>query len=129
MPRRKKCPVREEHHPRTRCTYTPAYTTNSSSEMWLVKGMPHPSYRINMDSTKYYSTDDLIDLCEQNAWPATGKFLEINANLYIRITTKSELRFAAEAVSRYHQNLCMHDSTYVNTPEQHTTRTPWCDTR
>jgi hypothetical protein len=60
-----------------------------------------------MDSTKFYSTDDLMNACKRPMWPpALSNFIEYSDNRYLRIANDTELRFACELVSRFHAETC-----------------------
>lgn len=74
--------------------------------MWMCVGMPHPSYRINLNSLKFYSKQDLLDLCAVKPWPCRGCFFEFAPSMYMKIQKEEELHFACEVVSRFHAETC-----------------------
>lgn len=83
--------------------------------MWICIGMTHPSCRLTMDSTKYYSGYDLFNKCKQCKWPAVSVFLEFDSNAFIKVTNESELVFTCELVSRAHVQTCNIDIPVSNT--------------
>ena len=75
--------------------------------MWIVTGNAHPCNRICMDSTRFYSPDELARATSRRAtWPQNQRFLEVCPNAFVRICGEAELRFACEVVSRFHAETC-----------------------
>lgn len=77
--------------------------------MWMCVGMPHPQCRIAMNSTCYYTADNLFAQCKRVRWPTNGVFFEYSPNLYLRVSNDTEMLFACEVVSRYHAECCSLD--------------------